>query len=134
MIAIADHVVDMGPRAGSRGGEVVYQGDRAGLLASGTLTGEHIGRHQPIKAAPRAPTGEIRITGARLNNLRDVAVSIPTGGLTVVTGVAGSGRSSLVQGCLPLTHEGTVVIDRSLARGSRRSNTATHTGILDAVR
>lgn len=135
MIAIADHVVDMGPFAGSKGGEVVYQGDFAGLLTSGTLTGNHMRKHQPIKDKVRQPAGEpLKIAHARLNNLKDVSVSIPRGVLTAVTGVAGSGKSSLIQGCLPQAYPETIVIDQNLARGSRRSNTATYTGILDNVR
>nr|WP_233280834.1 excinuclease ABC subunit UvrA [Devosia oryziradicis] len=134
MIAIADHVVDMGPLAGSRGGEVVYQGDYAGLLRSGTLTGNHISKHQPIKDKVRKPTGELKIAHARLNNLKDVSVTIPKGVLTAVSGVAGSGKSSLIQGCLPQAYPDTIIIDQNLARGSRRSNTATYTGILDSVR
>ncbi|UXN71232.1 excinuclease ABC subunit UvrA [Devosia neptuniae] len=134
MIAIADHVVDMGPFAGSKGGEIVYEGDFAGLLTSGTLTGNHIKKHQPIKDTVRKPSGELTIAHARLNNLRDVSVSIPRGVLTTVAGVAGSGKSSLIQGCLPLAYPDTIIIDQNLARGSRRSNTATYTGILDAVR
>ena len=134
MIAIADHVVDMGPRAGTQGGEIVYQGDYAGLLTSGTLTGNHMTRHQPVKTAVRKPGPALRVAGARLNNLRDVTVDIPSGVLTVVTGVAGSGKSSLIQGCLPGAHPEAIIIDQTLARGSRRSNTATYTGILDNVR
>lgn len=134
MIAIADHVVDMGPFAGSKGGEVVYEGDYAGLLTSGTLTGNHISKHQPIKDKVRKPTGELRIEHARLNNLKDVSVAIPKGVLTAVSGVAGSGKSSLIQGCLPAAYPDTIIIDQNLARGSRRSNTATYTGILDNVR
>jgi excinuclease UvrABC ATPase subunit len=134
MIAIADHVVDMGPFAGSKGGEIVYEGDYAGLLTSGTLTGNHISRHQPIKDKVRKPAGALKIAGARLNNLKDVSVSIPMGVLTAVSGVAGSGKSSLIQGCLPQAYPDTIIIDQNLARGSRRSNTATYTGILDAVR
>jgi excinuclease UvrABC ATPase subunit len=134
MIAIADHVVDMGPLAGTKGGEIVYEGDYKGLLRSGTLTGNHINKHQPIKEKGRTPDGRLEIKHARLNNLRDVSVSIPRGVLTAVTGVAGSGKSSLIQGCLPAAYPDTVIIDQNLARGSRRSNTATYTGILDNVR
>jgi excinuclease UvrABC ATPase subunit len=134
MIAIADHVVDMGPFAGSKGGEVVYEGDFAGLLKSDTLTGKHIKKHQAIKDKVRKPDGQLKVEHARLNNLKDVSVSIPKGVLTAVSGVAGSGKSSLIQGCLPKAYPDTIIIDQNLARGSRRSNTATYTGILDAVR
>jgi excinuclease UvrABC ATPase subunit len=134
MIAIADHVVDMGPLAGSKGGKVVYEGDYAGLLKSGTLTGDHITKHQPIKDKGRKPRGKLSIKRAKLNNLKNVSVDIPEGVLTVVSGVAGSGKSSLIQGCLPEAYPDTVIIDQNLARGSRRSNTATYTGILDNVR
>ncbi|MEO6395624.1 MAG: excinuclease ABC subunit UvrA, partial [Devosia sp.] len=122
MMAIADHIVDMGPQAGSKGGEIVYQGDFKGLLKSGTLTGKHIDKHQLIKTTPRKPDGELKIKGAKLNNLQNLSVSIPRSVLTVVTGVAGSGKSSLIQGCLPLAYADTVIIDQNLARGSRRSN------------
>jgi excinuclease UvrABC ATPase subunit len=135
MIAIADHVVDMGPLAGSRGGEVVYEGDYLGLLTSGTLTGNHMSRHQPIKTDVRKPAADpLRIEHGAVNNLKDVSVTIPRGVLTAVTGVAGSGKSSLIQGCLPKAYPETIIIDQNLARGSRRSNTATYTGILDGVR
>ncbi|MGO8670141.1 MAG: ATP-binding cassette domain-containing protein [Capsulimonadaceae bacterium] len=134
MIAIADYVVDMGPFAGSKGGEVVYEGNFAGLLTSGTLTGNHMKKHQPIKESVRKSNGELSITHARLNNLKDVSVTIPKGVLTAVSGVAGSGKSSLIVECLPRAYPETIVIDQNLARGSRRSNTATYTGILDNVR
>jgi excinuclease UvrABC ATPase subunit len=134
MIAIADHLVDMGPFAGTKGGEVVYEGDFKGLLTSGTLTGNHMNKHQPIKEKVRKRKGELRIEHARLNNLKDVSVTVPKGVLTAVSGVAGSGKSSLIQGCLPKAYPETIIIDQNLARGSRRSNTATYTGILDNVR
>lgn len=134
MIAIADHVVDMGPFAGSKGGEVVYEGNYDGLLQSGTLTGNHMKKYQPIKTALRQPRGQLKISHAKANNLRDVSVSIPMGVLTVVTGVAGAGKSSLIQGSLPSAYPDVVIIDQNLNRGSRRSNTATYTGILDNVR
>ncbi|OEO32607.1 daunorubicin resistance protein DrrC [Devosia insulae DS-56] len=134
MIAIADHVVDMGPFAGSKGGEIVYEGDFDGLLKSGTLTGNHMKKHQPIKADGRKARGQLKIANAKTNNLRDVSVSIPEGVLTVVTGVAGAGKSSLIQGSLPAAYPDTVIIDQNLNRGSSRSNTATYTGILDTVR
>ncbi len=134
MIMIADHVVDMGPYAGAKGGEVVYEGDYAGLLRSGTPTGSHMTKHQPLKAKVREPNGELRVEHARLNNLKDVSVSAPRGVLTAVSGVAGSGKSSLITGCLAQAYPETIIIDQTLARGSRRSNTATYTGILDAVR
>jgi excinuclease UvrABC ATPase subunit len=134
MMAIADHIVDMGPLAGAGGGEIVYEGDYAGLLTSGTLTGDHIRSYQPVKTALRRPTGTLEITKAAVNNLRDVSIAIPAGVLTVVTGVAGAGKSSLIQAALPAAYPDTIIIDQTLARGSRRSNTATYTGILDNVR
>jgi excinuclease UvrABC ATPase subunit len=134
MIAIADHVVDMGPLAGSKGGEVVYEGDFAGLLSSGTPTGTHLKKHQQVKEKVRKRSGELKIRNARLNNLKGVSVAIPRGVLVVVSGVAGSGKSSLIVGCLPQAYPEIIIIDQNLARGSRRSNTATYTGILDHVR
>jgi excinuclease UvrABC ATPase subunit len=134
MIAIADHVVDLGPLAGSKGGEIVYEGPYDGLLKSATLTGKHIKKYQPIKTESRKPDGKLGIKHAKLNNLRDVSVDIPRGVLTLVTGVAGAGKSSLIQGCLPEAYPETIIIDQNLARGSRRSNTATYTGVLDHVR
>jgi excinuclease UvrABC ATPase subunit len=134
VIAIADHVVDMGPRAGSHGGQVVYQGPYAGLAASGTLTGEHLAVRQTLKDEVRRPTASIPIRNARLHNLRDVSVDVPLGVLVAVTGVAGSGKSSLIHGCLPRNGPPVVLIDQSVIRGSRRSNPATYTGILDPIR
>jgi excinuclease ABC A subunit len=134
VMAIADHIVDLGPGAGRLGGEIVYQGDYQGLVSSGTLTGEHLSNHQGIKTDHRTATGKLRVEGASLHNLRDLSVDIPEGVLTVVTGVAGSGKSSLIQGCLPEQHPDAVVIDQNVTRGNKRSNPATYTGMLDAIR
>ena len=134
VIAIADHVVDMGPRAGSHGGRIVYQGPYAGLAASGTLTGEHLAVRQTLKEEVRRPVSSIPIRNARLHNLRDISVDVPLGVLVAVTGVAGSGKSSLIRGCLPRNDPPVVLIDQSAIRGSRRSNPATYTGILDPIR
>ena len=133
VIQAADHVVDMGPGAGTDGGQVVFEGSVAELRASGTRTGDHLDRRQPIKADVRAPSGSLRIEGASLHNLRDVTVDIPLGVLVAVSGVAGSGKSSLIHGCLPRT-DGMVFVDQSPIRGSRRSNPATYTGMLDHIR
>ena len=134
VIRIADHVVDMGPGAGTQGGTVVFQGDVDGLVASGTVTGRHLELEVGLKAQPRTPNGAIAIRNASLHNLRDVSVDVPLGVLVAVTGVAGSGKSSLIHGCLPRTDPSVTVIDQSAIRGSRRSNPATYTGILDAIR
>jgi len=134
VIRIADHVVDLGPGAGSHGGEVVYAGSFEGLAASGTLTGRHLDVRQTLKATVRQPTGSIPIRNARLHNLRDVSVDVPLGVLVAVTGVAGSGKSSLIHGCMPKTDPSVVVVDQSVIRGSRRSNPATYTGILEPIR
>ncbi len=132
-IAIADHVVDLGPGAGSAGGQVVYQGTLEGLRASGTLTGRHLDDRATLKPSVRTPTGALAVRGASANNLRDVDVDIPLGVLVVVTGVAGSGKSSLVHGSLPRGAD-VVSIDQGAIRGSRRSNPATYTGLLEPVR
>jgi excinuclease UvrABC ATPase subunit len=132
-IAIADHIVDLGPGAGPKGGQICFTGDLAGLKASGTLTGRHIDHRVSLREAFREPTGHLPIRGATLHNLKNVDVDIPLGVLSVVTGVAGSGKSSLIYGSLPKT-EGVVVVDQSPIRGSRRSNPATYTGLLDPIR
>ncbi|WP_239139072.1 ATP-binding cassette domain-containing protein [Sphaerisporangium krabiense] len=132
-IAIADHVVDLGPGAGTAGGRLCYAGDLAGLRASGTLTGRYLDHRVHLREKPRQPSGHLSITGATLHNLKDVAVDIPLGVLTVVTGVAGSGKSSLIHGYVA-GREGVVVADQSPIRGSRRSNPATYTGVLDPIR
>ncbi|MCX5435041.1 MULTISPECIES: excinuclease ABC subunit UvrA [unclassified Streptomyces] len=132
-IAIADHVVDLGPRAGTEGGEVVFEGSVEGLRASDTLTGQHLDDRATLKPAVRTPTGKLGVRGAGTNNLQDVDVDIPLGVLTVVTGVAGSGKSSLIHGSVS-GQEGVVTVDQAAIRGSRRSNPATYTGLLDPIR
>ncbi|MCX4647810.1 MULTISPECIES: excinuclease ABC subunit UvrA [unclassified Streptomyces] len=132
-IAIADHVVDLGPRAGTEGGEVVFEGTVDGLRASDTLTGQHLDDRATLKPAVRTPTGKLGVRGAGTNNLQDVDVDIPLGVLTVVTGVAGSGKSSLIHGSVS-GQEGVVTVDQAAIRGSRRSNPATYTGLLDPIR
>ena len=132
-IAIADHVVDLGPRAGSAGGEVVYEGDVEGLRGSGTLTGTHLDDRARLKESFREPTGAIEVRGASTHNLRGVDVDVPLGVLCVVTGVAGSGKSSLVHGSLA-GRDDVVVIDQGAIKGSRRSNPATYTGLLEPIR
>ncbi|MCW1825042.1 daunorubicin resistance protein DrrC [Mycolicibacterium conceptionense] len=132
-IAIADHVVDLGPGAGSAGGEVVFEGDVAGLRASDTVTGRHLGYRASLKDEVRKPNGAMEIRGANTHNLRDVDVDIPLGALVVITGVAGSGKSSLIGGSVA-GRDGVVVVDQSPIRGSRRSNPATYTGLLEPIR
>ncbi|MFD3501703.1 ATP-binding cassette domain-containing protein [Streptomyces sp. NPDC058678] len=132
-IAIADHVVDLGPGAGTGGGTVCFEGTVEGLRTSGTITGRHFDDRASLKETVRKPTGTLEIRGASANNLRDVDVDIPLGVLAVVTGVAGSGKSSLIHGSIP-AGEGVVSIDQSAIRGSRRSNPATYTGLLDPIR
>lgn len=132
-IAIADHVVDLGPRAGAGGGEVVFQGTVDGLRASGTLTGRHLDDRARVKDAVRTPTGALEVRGADEHNLRGVDVDIPLGVLVVVTGVAGSGKSSLIHGSVA-PREGVVAVDQAAIRGSRRSNPATYTGMLEPIR
>jgi excinuclease UvrABC ATPase subunit len=132
-IAIADHVVDLGPRAGSAGGEIVYQGTVAGLRKSDTITGRHLDDRASLKESVREPSGSLEVRGADTNNLRDVDVDVPLGVLTVVTGVAGSGKSSLIHGSVS-GRDGVVAVDQAAIRGSRRSNPATYTGLLDPIR
>ncbi|WP_310395641.1 excinuclease ABC subunit UvrA [Hymenobacter sp.] len=134
VIAIADHVVDMGPRAGRNGGEVVYQGSYAGLLAADTLTARGLRHHPPLNTRPRPRTGDLHLAHAALHNLRDVSLTLPTGVLTVVTGVAGAGKTSLLLGCLPQQYPGAIVVDQRISRGSKRSNPATYLGLLDPIR
>ena len=132
-IAIGDHVVDLGPGAGTAGGEVVFEGTVEQLRSSGTLTGRHLDDRAALKESVRTPTGALEIRGARANNLRQVDVDVPTGVLVVVTGVAGSGKSSLIHGSLA-TRDGVVTVDQGAIKGSRRSNPATYTGLLEPIR
>jgi excinuclease UvrABC ATPase subunit len=133
VIEAADHVVDLGPGAGPAGGAVCFEGTVAGLRASGTVTGRHLGDRAAIKAAVRKAEGKLEVRGASTHNLRDVDVDIPLGVLTVVTGVAGSGKSSLIHGSVSVL-DGVVAVGQAPIRGSRRSNPATYTGLLDPVR
>ena len=132
-IAIADHVVDLGPRAGIHGGEIQFEGTVAELRASGTLTGRHLDDRVHLKDAVRTPSGHLEIRGATRHNLKKVDVDIPLGVLCVVTGVAGSGKSSLIHGSIP-KGAGVVSVDQAPIKGSRRSNPATYTGMLDPIR
>ena len=132
-IAIADHIVDLGPGAGSSGGTVCFEGSVDGLRTSGTITGRHFDDRATIKAAVRKPSGTLPIRGATEHNLQNVDIDLPLGVLTVITGVAGSGKSSLIHGSVA-PGEGVVSIDQAAIRGSRRSNPATYTGLLDPIR
>lgn len=132
-IAVADQVVDIGPGAGTAGGEIVFQGTVEGLRTSGTLTGRHLDDRARLKPAVRTATGVLEVRGASTHNLRGVDVDVPLGVLVVVTGVAGSGKSSLIHGSV-VGREGVVAIDQGAIRGSRRSNPATYTGVLEPVR
>jgi len=133
VIAIADHVIDLGPGAGRAGGEIQYTGDVAGLRASDTTTGRHFDHRARVKDATRSPSGTLEIRGATQHNLQNVDVDVPLGILTVVTGVAGSGKSSLIHGNVP-GRDDVVVVDQSPIKGSRRSSPATYTGLLDTIR
>ncbi len=132
-IAIADHVVDLGPGAGTEGGEVVFEGTVEGLRTSGTLTGRHLDDRASLKPSVRTPSGALEVRGAGTHNLQNVDVDIPLGVLVVVTGVAGSGKSSLIHGSVS-GRNAVVSVDQSPIRGSRRSNPATYTGLLDPIR
>ncbi|GGV99776.1 ATP-binding cassette domain-containing protein [Streptomyces nigrescens] len=132
-IAIADHVVDLGPGAGTAGGTVCFEGTVEGLRAGGTVTGRHLGDRTALKETVRKPTGKLPVRGATTHNLQDVDVDIPLGVLAVVTGVAGSGKSSLVHGSIP-AGSGVVSVDQGAIKGSRRSNPATYTGLLEPIR
>jgi len=132
-IAIADHVVDLGPGAGTAGGEVVFEGTVVKLRASSTLTGRHLNDRASLKSSVRKPSGVMKVRGARTHNLKNVDVDIPLGVLVVVTGVAGSGKSSLIHGSVS-GRDGVVSVDQTPIRGSRRSNPATYTGLLDPIR
>ena len=133
MIAIGDHVVDLGPGAGTAGGSVCFEGTVEGLRASGTVTGRHLDDRASLKKTVRAPSGKLEIRNATTHNLRDVSVDVPLGVLCVITGVAGSGKSSLIHGSVP-RGAGVVSVDQGAIRGSRRSNPATYTGLLDPIR
>lgn len=133
LFCVADHIIDLGPAAGQHGGHVVYEGDVAGLRTSEGATGRHLGDRTALKQQLRQPTGKIAIRGATTNNLKNVDVDIPTGILVAVTGVAGSGKSSLIHGSLA-KREGVEIVDQSPIKGSRRSNPATYTGVLDPIR
>lgn len=132
-IAIADHVVDLGPGAGTGGGEVVFEGTLEGLRKSDTITGRHLDDRAALKESVRAPKGALEVRGASTHNLQDVDVDIPLGALVVVTGVAGSGKSSLINGSVA-DRDGVVVVDQGAIKGSRRSNPATYTGLLEPIR
>lgn len=134
VIKVADHIVDVGPHAGSRGGTIVYEGDFQGLLEAGTLTGTHMKRPLHLKSDCRQPSGKLSIRNAQLHNLQNVNVDVPTGVLTVVTGVAGSGKSTLINDVFLSQHPDAIVIDQSAVGVSTRSNPATYTGIMDDVR
>jgi excinuclease UvrABC ATPase subunit len=133
MIEIADHVVDLGPGAGTEGGEVVFEGTVDGLRSSGTITGRHLDDRASLKPSVRAPSGVLEVRGASTHNLQDVDVDIPLGVLVVLTGVAGSGKSSLIHGSVS-GRDGVVSVDQGAIKGSRRSNPATYTGLLDPIR
>ncbi len=134
VIQAADHIIDVGPKAGSNGGQIVFEGTYAELLGADTLTGTHLKSHLPIKENPRPATGQLPITDAHINNLKHVNVNIPAGVFTVITGVAGSGKSSLINHVFLKQHPEAIVVDQSPIGVSSRSNPATYTGIMDVIR
>lgn len=134
VMEIADYIIDVGPHAGTRGGEIVYEGDYGGLLHADTLTGRYLKQSLPLKTSTRVPKGWMSVAGASLHNLKDVTVDIPVGVLTVVTGVAGSGKSTLINGAFLPSHPEAIVIDQSAVGTSIRSNPATYTGMMDEIR
>ncbi len=134
VIDIADHIIDIGPKAGTHGGEVVYEGTLEALPYARTLTGRHMRHRLPLKTNPRTPTGTLTITDAHTHNLKKLTVDIPTGVLTVITGVAGSGKSSLINTAFLTQHPTAIVIDQTAVGASTRSNPATYTGIMDDIR
>lgn len=134
VIEAADHIVDVGPLAGTKGGQIVFEGTHAGLLNSGTLTGRHLNDKTPIKKAFRQPTGQLSIKNAGANNLQNISVEIPTGVFTVITGVAGSGKSSLIHQVFLKQHPDAIVVDQSPVGVSSRSNPATYIGVMDVIR
>jgi excinuclease UvrABC ATPase subunit len=134
VIKAADHIVDVGPRAGTAGGRIVFEGTYAELLKAKTLTGEHLKDQAPMKTTFRTPTGQLAIKNAHLNNLQNVTVGIPTGVFTVITGVSGSGKSSLIHGVFLKQHPDAIVVDQTAVGASSRSNPATYVGIFDAIR
>ncbi|MEO6208072.1 MAG: ATP-binding cassette domain-containing protein, partial [Candidatus Limnocylindrales bacterium] len=134
VMRVADHIIDMGPAAGTAGGEVVFEGSYADLRHADTLTGRFLDRALPLKAHPRTPADWMPLRGARVNNLKGVDVDVPTEVLTVVTGVAGSGKSSLIDGVFLPAHPEAIVIDQSAVGANSRSNPATYTGVMDDLR
>jgi excinuclease UvrABC ATPase subunit len=134
VITIADHIVDVGPHAGANGGQIMFEGSYADLLQADTLTGKHLKQQLPIKANFRAATGKLRLEHATLHNLKDVSVDIPTGIMVAVTGVAGSGKSSLINQVFLQQYPDAIAIDQSAVGANRRSNPATYTGIMDSIR
>ncbi|MFC5407540.1 ATP-binding cassette domain-containing protein [Cohnella soli] len=134
VMEIADYIIDVGPHAGTRGGEIVYEGDFTGLLCADTLTGRYLKQKLPLKTSTRVPKGRMNVAGVSLHNLKDVTVDIPVGVLTVVTGVAGSGKSTLINGAFLPSNPEAIVIDQSAVGTSIRSNPATYTGMMDEIR